>query len=372
MLTAALVAKFQALRRRFDDAAERHPHLPIYRTSGPGEPPRISVVDLPDPDADAARRELQSLAMEAESLLAKAGITGPHQAGVTPEGRWLFWVFQASIPRRVGAWQQAPESEFNELEYEELSDTAFRVSALAIDLFLAENEWREGREKPHLPVGEAKPEARPAEETAEEKVSRFLKGKPTATIDEAVAETCLTKTAISRTDAWKAHEDQLLTQFLDRNPGASAQKAADEFGCSKGKIAEMPAWKKYQEKKRPSRQAKFEEKQHQPKEEIWEVVGDEKALTPLDQLVQEEETAEVHQTIKDTVVSWPDKKERRILHNLRPDEREKLDQMFFALESLKGRPKEAIKMITRLTVEQFLVRLKEERQQEQYEEEGNK
>jgi hypothetical protein len=224
-------------------------------------------------------------------------------------------VFQASIPRRVGAWQQAAIGEFDEPEYEELSDTAFRVSALAIDLFLAENEWRERRDKPRLPVEKVKPEALPDEGTAEEKVRRSLEGNPSATIDEAAAATDLTETAIRRTNAWKRHEDKGLGAYLEGNPDATAADAATATGFSAAKIVSMDAWKAHQAKKE-ARKPEPEIKERQVKEAAWRVIS-----APGGDPSQGMEARE-HLFLH--LIDWAEPKERALLHRLKQAERDKL------------------------------------------------
>src|SRR5687768_2608846 len=79
----SIIPQLGALQRRFDEAAQRHAHFPVYRAVEADGSLSISVPDGTSPDA---LRELRSLATQAEPMLQEAGVAFDQPPGATAEG----------------------------------------------------------------------------------------------------------------------------------------------------------------------------------------------------------------------------------------------------------------------------------------------
>jgi hypothetical protein len=233
MTTGSPLAQLHALRRRFDDAAQRWSHFPVYRaTEDDGE---VSI-SVPDDIPRDALRELQSLAGHAEALLKEVGVTlpGPRRKGAA--GRWLAWVFRETRPEAVGEWVDAPVSAANPAEFDVLGDNAFRTSALALDLFLAVTEKAAGSADP---APRTDPPLVPPKPTREEK-------------------------------------DAAVRAFLRENPGATVDRVKEATGFSKGTIHSLPAWAKEMQRRSEARDTRSS----QPHRERVQLTDERAAMTP--------------------------------------------------------------------------------------------
>jgi hypothetical protein len=79
------------------------------------------------------------------------------------------------------------------------------------------------------------------DQTAEESVSDFVACQPQASLQDASSALGLGVNKISRTAAWKAHEERRLADYLDEHCGATAADAERALGISDSKIVGMEA-----------------------------------------------------------------------------------------------------------------------------------
>jgi hypothetical protein len=131
----------EALRRRFEQAARKHPYFPVYlkqndvlsgEDGDADEPPIPLSIAIPDSVSPEARSLLHDLARDTVPLLRQAGINPDHPSVSTPAGRWLFWVFHHMRSLQSGEWENAPVSPTNQAELVKLGDNVFYLSAVTL------------------------------------------------------------------------------------------------------------------------------------------------------------------------------------------------------------------------------------------------
>jgi hypothetical protein len=131
--------------------------------------------------------------------------------------------------------------------------------------------------------------------------------------DRAMQATGLTRLRLQRTEAWKAHENAMLTEWLRTRPGATDRDVMQVFGFRKTKANGMAAFQEHLKRKA---QTHVREAVQHPDGEL-ENHMDAAVASPLEQM-------ENRETIVQYIIEYAPAKMRGAIHRLSSSERDAL------------------------------------------------